>query len=234
MARARRLLHIVAPRLAFVLAATALVTACEKQPAKIRIKLPREAVQSVKMEPVLPPFEKKGDTIKLRASAFDKGDVYMGTANVKWSVADSSVASVNYEGVVTILSSGETKVIAEGQGYEQKLTAELPIKAVIIEKIKIVAPRAATSCTWARTKQYKAEVLDDRGNVVPDAKVTWRTSDFAATVTVTGEVEGRAMGDTQIVAEVGALNDRYNRGRAGLGQGRQVARGAVAWKDAFG
>lgn len=209
MARARRLLHIVAPRLAFVLAATALVTACEKQPAKIRIKLPREAVQSVKMEPVLPPFEKKGDTIKLRASAFDKGDVYMGTANVKWSVADSSVASVNYEGVVTILSSGETKVIAEGQGYEQKLTAELPIKAVIIEKIKIVAPEGGDKLHLGETKQYKAEVLDDRGNVVPDAKVTWRTSDFAATVTVTGEVEGRAMGDTQIVAEVGALNDRY-------------------------
>lgn len=209
MAHARRFLHIVAPRLAFVLAATALVTACEKQPAKIRIKLPREAVQSVKMEPVLPPFEKKGDTIKLRASAFDKGDVYMGTANVKWSVADSSVASVNYEGLVTILSSGETKVIAESEGYEQKLTAELPIKAVIIEKIKIVPPEGGDKLHLGETKQYKAEVLDDRGNVVPDAKVTWRTSDYAATVSVTGEVEGRAMGDTQIVAEVGALNDRY-------------------------
>lgn len=185
------------------------LVACEKEPAKIRIKLPREAVQSVKMDPVLPPFEKKGDTIKLRASAFDAADVYMGTANVKWSVADSSVASVNYEGVVTILSSGETKVVAEGTGYKTPVSAELPIKATIIESIKIVPPEGGDKLHLGETKQYKAEVRDDRGNVVPDAKVTWRTSDYAATISVTGEVEGRAIGDTQIVAEVGSLNARY-------------------------
>ena len=89
------------PWAAGALLLTLALAACEKQPERIRVKLPKEAVQSVKMEPQLPVFEKKGDTIHLRASAFEKGDVYMGPAKVKWTVADPSVASVNYEGLVT-------------------------------------------------------------------------------------------------------------------------------------
>jgi len=200
------------PRTLLLFGALALLvgsTACEKQPATLKIKLPRDAVQSVKMDPVVPPFEKKGDSIQLRVSAFDKDGVYMGAAKVKWSVGDTTVASVNYDGMVTILSSGETKVVATGEGYEKPLSAELAIKAVILEKIKIVPPEGGDKLHLGDYKQYKAEVFDDRGNLVPDAKVAWRCSDYAATVSVTGEVEGRAIGDTQIIAEAGVLIDRY-------------------------
>lgn len=197
------------PWAAGALLLTLALAACEKQPERIRVKLPKEAVQSVKMEPQLPVFEKKGDTIHLRASAFEKGDVYMGPAKVKWTVADSSVASVNYEGLVTVLSSGETKVVATTEGYEKVLTAELPIKVVIIDKVKIVAPGEA-KVHLGETIQLKAEVYDDRGKLIPDAKVSWRTSDYAATVSVTGEVEGRAIGDTQVIAESGNKSDRFN------------------------
>ncbi|MFO0723535.1 MAG: Ig-like domain-containing protein [Myxococcota bacterium] len=185
-----------------------LAVACEQQPERIRVKLPRDAVQSVKMDPSVPPFEKKGDTIHLRASAFDKQDTYMGPAKVKWTVSDPTVASVNYEGLVTVLSSGEAKVIATTEGYEKTLTAELPIKVVIIDKVKIVPP-AETKVHLGETVQFKAEVYDDRGKIIPDAKVSWRCSDYAATVSVTGEVEGRAIGDTQVIAESGSKIDRF-------------------------
>jgi hypothetical protein len=194
---------ILLSSLAFVL------LACEKQPATIKIKLPKDAVQSVKMDPIVPPFAKKGETLSLRASAFDKDGVFMGPANVKWSVADTTVATVNWEGTVTILSSGETKVVATSEGYEQTLTAELPIKSAIIDKVRIVA-EGENKIHLGETKQLKAEVLDDRGNVIPDAKVNWRTSDYAATVSPTGEVEGRSIGDTQVVAEAGSKNARYD------------------------
>lgn len=183
--------------------------ACEKEPASIKIKLPKDAVQSVKMDPVVPPFTKRDDTISLRASAFDKDGVYMGPAKVKWSIEDSTVASVNYEGVVTILSSGETNVVATGDGYETPLTAKLPIKAVIIDKVEIVNPTPDNKIHLGETKQLAAKVLDDRGRPIPDAKVNWRTSDFAATVSPTGEVEGRSIGDTQVVAEAGGKVARY-------------------------
>ena len=44
---------------------TALV-ACEKQPAYIKVKVPQDSLHSVRMDPVLPPFTARGDTIKLR------------------------------------------------------------------------------------------------------------------------------------------------------------------------
>lgn len=194
---------IVLGALVFVLAA------CGKEPASIKIKLPKDAVQSVKMDPVVPPFTKRDDSIHLRASAFDKDGVYMGPAKVKWTSEDPTVASVNYDGLVTILGSGETNIVATGEGYETSLDAKLPIKAVIIDQVKIVNPSGETKIHLGETLQLQAEVYDDRGNLVPDAKVNWRTSDYAATVSPTGEVEGRSIGDTQVVAEAGTKNARY-------------------------
>jgi hypothetical protein len=196
-------------RLAALVAPLALVAACEKQPSQIRVKLPRESLQSTVMNPVLPPFEKKNDTIQLRASSFDEKGAYMGPAKVKWSVSDPSVASVNYDGVVTTLASGETKVIATSEGYEKQLTAELPIKVVIVAKVELSLD-GKPEVHLGETLQLVAKVLDDRGNVIPDAKVTWRTSDHAASVSITGEVEGRAIGDTDVIAEVGAQRARMN------------------------
>ena len=51
------------------------------------------------------------------------------------------------------------------------------------------------------TKLFKAEVLNDREEPIEDAKVQWESTSFAATVTPEGEVEGRAIGTTQIIAE---------------------------------
>jgi hypothetical protein len=196
-----------APLIALVLP---LLAACEKQPASIKVKGPRDALESVKMNPTFQPFEKKGDTIKLRASAFDKDGAFMGAARVKWDSSDRTVATVDASGLVTILSSGDTVIKATSEGYEKVLDAQLPIKAIIIDKVRIVAPDDKKVIHLGETKQFKAEVLDDRGHVIADAKTHWRSSSFAATVTDTGEVEGRAIGNTQIVVEASKAADRLD------------------------
>jgi Big-like domain-containing protein len=195
---------------ALVLAAAALFAGCEKQPAAIKVKGPRDAVESQKMNPQFPPFEKKGDTIKLRASAFDKDGAFMGAARVKWDSSDRTVATVDGTGLVTILSSGDAQIRATGDGYAEPLEASLPIKAVIVDKVKIVPPDDKKIMHLGESKQFKAEVKDDRGHVIPDAKVHWRSSSFAATVTDTGEVEGRAIGTTQLVVEAEKALDRFD------------------------
>lgn len=59
--------------------------------------------------------------------------------------------------------------------------------------------------------QWKAEVFDDRGNVIPGAKTQWKSSSFAATVTPTdGEVEGRAIGTATIMVEAASFSDRVD------------------------
>ena len=170
-------------------------------------------MHSVRMDPVLPPFERKGDTIKLRASAFYKDDSYMGPPKkVDWSSSDSSVATVSLDGLVTIISSGTTKIMATSMAGEQKLEAHLPITAVIIARVEVVPPENLgenNSIHMGDEVKFTAKVFNDRGDVIPDAKVKWRTSDYAATVGPDGTVEGRSLGDTQVIAEAGQHHKRF-------------------------
>jgi hypothetical protein len=134
----------------------------------------------------------------------------MGAARVKWDSSDRSVATVDQTGLVTILSSGDAEIKATSIGYEKELSAGLPVKAVITAKIKIVPPEGTKKNVihLGEILIYKADVLDDRGNVIKNAKVEWRTNGFAATVDPAGEVEGRAIGSAQLVAESGPVTDR--------------------------
>ena len=191
----------------------AFLAACEKHPSYIKVKVPQASVHSVRMDPVLPPFTKKGDTIKLRASAFYKDDSYMGAPKkVSWESSDSSVATVSLDGLVTIISSGETKIIASTMAGEKKVEGSLAIKAVIISRVEIIPPENLgenNSIHMGDEVKFKAEVYNDRGKVIPDAEVKWRTSDYAATVGADGTVEGRSLGDTQVIAEAGQHNKRF-------------------------
>ena len=83
-----------------------------REPKSIRIKGPKEAVESTKMVPQFAPFEKKGDTIQLRASGFDDQDRYIATMPAKWETSDRSVATENQTGLVEFLSSGKVKITA--------------------------------------------------------------------------------------------------------------------------
>lgn len=190
----------------FGVAVGLVLSGCEKHPSSIKVKGPRDAVESTKADPQFAPFEKQGDTIKLRASAFDDKGTFMGNAkNVKWDSSDRTVATVNQEGLVTILSSGKTSIEAVAMADGKELRDALPISAVIISDIRIVdpvpEPNKSLELALGEIKNFKAEVIDDRGNVIPDASIEWRSSSFAATVTPDGEVEGRAIGTTQITAE---------------------------------
>lgn len=193
------------PRWVSVLGLSAGLLACETQPVRIQVKGPREAVESTKAVPEFAPFEKKNDTIQLRASAFDDKGRYMGPAKVEWDSTDRSVATVDSSGLVTILSSGEAKIKATSVGYKTTLNDELSIKASIVSDIRWVDPLPvegkSLEMNLGDIKEFKAEVLDDRGNPIPKAKIEWDSSSFAATVTPTGEVEARAIGTTQISAE---------------------------------
>ena len=196
------------------------LVACEKQPDFIKVKVPQDSVHSVRMDPVLPPFTERAETLKLRASAFGKDKLYLGPPKkVKWSTADPGVAVVSLDGLVEIVSSGSTKIKAETVGYEKTLSAELPIVVVIVGKVEIVPPEELDeddAIHMGDSVIFKAKVFDDRGNLIPQEmldksrqKIKWRTSDYAATIAINGELEGRSIGDTQVVLEVGDIHTRF-------------------------
>lgn len=192
--------------LLFAMFAASLVTACETHPAEIKIKGPRDSVESTKAIPTFGTFEKREDTLQLRASGFDDKGRYMGTVPVKWDSSDRDVATVSSTGLVTILSSGKADITATYEKGEVKRQASLPVEAVIVKEIRAVEPTPeedgkVIEMAMGDIVQFKADVLDDNGKVIEDAKIRWNSSSYAVTVTPTGEVEARAIGTTQVTAE---------------------------------
>lgn len=177
---------------------------CAKQPAYIEVKGPADSLAAKHGVFELPVFEEENDSIKLRVSAFDDRKVYLGAAQATWKSLDPTVASVNQSGLVTILSSGSTKIVATTTETDPPLEASIDVKAVIIGDIKIVEPEVAEDempkLPMGETLKFVAEVHDDRGNVIEGAKVKWESTTYAAIIGVDGTVEGGAMGKTTIVA----------------------------------
>ena len=188
---------------------------CEVHPTSIKVRPPQGSFTSVRDEPVLPKFERKGDTIKLRASAYDKKGQYMGPAKgARWSTTDGTVATVGLDGLVEITGSGTAKIVATGKYDGKELSHGLDVNAVIISKVEIEPPTEGLvdkdGLHMGESVKFVSKVYDDKGKVIEDAKVKWRTSSFAATVGVDGTVEGRAIGEAQLVLESGSHNARFS------------------------
>jgi len=187
--------------------------ACEEKPASIEIKTPRSGPRGGPAELALPPFEKKGETMQLKASAFDDRQRYMGVAEVEWDVTDRSVATVSQSGLLTILASGEAEIVARTEDPENPVEGRLPIRVVIPEKVRILKPRVPEGqrleLPMGEFLQFEAEVLNDRGEPIEDADIRWSSTTYAATIDPGGQLEGRAIGNTEVIAEYrGATPDR--------------------------
>ncbi|MBK8010676.1 MAG: Ig-like domain-containing protein [Deltaproteobacteria bacterium] len=224
-------------REALLVLALAWTAACSPKIAEIQIKGPPSSVSSSRLAPeatavlgsLFPVFEKPGETLQLRVSAFNRDGAYLGSTPVEWKSSDLSVATVSADGLVTVQSSGTFIVSATTTDLEPTLSASLSLRAVIVGSVRIAgqdaelggkaslqrgsdgahtnrlkADRARTQpleLALGETVSLRAEVLNDRDEVIEDAKVRWRSTGYAVSVTPEGEVEGRAIGNTQLVAE---------------------------------
>lgn len=186
------------------LSTLALCAGCKERPSRIAVKGPADTLAAAHGILELPVFDEKNATMKLRVSAFDDQDRYMGTTEVKWKCLDPTVASVSQTGLVTVLSSGKTKVVAATKDLDPPIEAAIEVEAVIIDGVKITSPApegaGLPKLPMGEFLQFQAEVLNDRGEVIKDAEIRWESTTWAATVSITGEVEGRAIGKTSIVA----------------------------------
>ena len=143
-----------------------------------------------------------GETVQLAATVFDQLGREMEGAEVSWSSGDDAVVTVDASGRITAVGAGTATVTAVSGTVSVTTTVSM---MQIVDSVAVV-PMAQT-ITTGDTLRLVAQAFDTRGNPVPGARFSWRTSDPAvATVDTTGLVRGIAEGTVVITAQTGDLH----------------------------
>lgn len=122
--------------------------------------------------------------------------------DVTWSSQNSSIASVDSNGLVTAVSGGTTKIIAEINGItaECEVTVIVPLQSITLDEESINLNKNATT-----TVGYTINPTD----TTDESPVTW-TSQNTSVATVnatTGEIRGVAVGSAVIQVTKGNKSD---------------------------
>lgn len=161
---------------------------------------------------------------------------------VTWSTSNSSIATVDANGLVTSITAGVVDIIAasEGRSGSATLTVTAPPPAPVATVNVSVNP---TSVVAGGTSQASASTLDANNNVLAGRAIVWSTSDASiatvdanglvttikdGTVTITATSEGK-MGSAQLtVTLVPVANVTVSLGATSVAVGATTQATAVA------
>ena len=147
-----------------------------------------------------------GQTLRLNASVLDANNSPIPGAVVSWTSANTAVANVNAQGLVTAVANGNAQITAQSGS----LTARANITVKQLATRVTITPSSVTLNQIGQTIQLSANVVDARNNPVPDATtVSWSSADATvATVSTQGLVTAVANGMTQVTARSGSTTGR--------------------------
>lgn len=146
-----------------------------------------------------------GETVQLEAVVYDSGDAAIPGEAVSWSSSEPAVATVDANGLVTAVSRGTTQVKATS-GNASMLA---PVSVVFVREAFSITLNisAATLTEVGQGLQLVALVYDADGAAIPDAPVSWSSSEPAvAAVDDNGLVTAVFNGTTRITATSGGVN----------------------------
>ena len=164
---------------------------------------------SIAIEPMTPPaLMALEDTVQLTATVLDQNGQPVTGAVVTWTSSDEAVATVNNQGLVTAVMNGTAMITARSGTASTSITVTVMQTAGTIT----IEPMTATLMALGETVQLAATVLDQNGQPVTGAVVTWTSSDEAvatvtvATVSATGLVTAVMNGTATITARSGTAS----------------------------
>ena len=136
------------------------------------------------------------DTVRLAAEVLDELGRVMPGAEVAWSSANTTVATVNPAGLVTAVGNGSATVTATSGSATG--SAAVTVAQVVAEVA--VTPAVDTVLT-GQTVRLAASAVDANGHAVAEATFTWASGDITvARVDDTGLATGVAPGTAAITA----------------------------------
>ncbi len=140
-----------------------------------------------------------GDTSRFVAEATDATSNPISGANFTWSSDNPSVATVDWDGLVSAISFGSANISATATGG---LAATATVNVIQQPASVTVTPIGASISGVGTTQQFTAEVQDELGDPIPSATSSWQSlNPFIATVdSSTGVVTAVASGQVTIAA----------------------------------
>ncbi|MYE70082.1 MAG: hypothetical protein F4237_08550, partial [Gemmatimonadetes bacterium] len=148
-------------------------------------------------------FSSLGETAQLTATVHDQNGQAMASATVAWVSADTDVATVDGNGLVSAAGQGATNIVVTAGS-----TASASV-GVTVEQVPhtVVLSAPLDSLAVGDSIQMTAEALDGLGNPIADVAFEWSSSDTTiATVTREGWVDARSAGSVEITVRVGDLS----------------------------
>ena len=141
-----------------------------------------------------------GQTVQLTAAVLDQNGQPVRGAVVNWSSSNENVATVTSQGLVTAVMNGTAQITARLGTVSAHIDVTVMQEAGSI----VIEPKEATLMAIGETVQLSATVLDQNGQPVDGAVVTWSSSDEAvATVSAQGLVTAVMNGTALITARSG-------------------------------
>ena len=162
-----------------------------------------QSAGSIVIAPEMATLMSLGETVQLEATVLDGNGQLVSGAVVMWQSSDEAVATVSAEGLVTAVRNGTARITARSGSASQGIDVTVIQSAGSI----VIAPDEATLMSLGATVQLTATVLDQNGQSVEDAVVTWQSGDESvATVNAQGLVTAVGNGVARITARSGSAS----------------------------
>ena len=142
--------------------------AVRQRPHSLRIPPPRRRI-----------IEALEDTVRVPAFVLDSNGRPIVDASVAWSSGNTSVVTVDQEGLVTSVDNGIATLGATHETLADSITAEVKQTPA---SVRLHPPGDLEFVTLGDTVRLSAEVLDANGHTISGVAVGWSTSDLAVAV----------------------------------------------------
>ncbi|MGQ0643797.1 MAG: Ig-like domain-containing protein [Gemmatimonadaceae bacterium] len=138
-----------------------------------------------------------GASTGLTAEVKDQGGNVISGQPVSWSSANPAVATVSSSGVVTGVTAGSAVISATSGSLSDQAT--ITVIGASIASVSVSPSSVQLSASG--TRQLSAIALDASGNQVPNAAITWSSSNpIVATVSAAGLATAMSSGNATISA----------------------------------
>lgn len=140
-----------------------------------------------------------GGTNQFVAVPLDSNGTALGGRVVSWSSSNTSVASVDGNGLATALAPGTASIRATSEGVTGSAT--FTVSSTVVPVASLTISPASASVVVGLTAQLSVTLRDANGNTLSGRAITWSsTNTSVATVSGTGLVTGVAAGSASVIA----------------------------------